>query len=355
MLKELKTEPKMYYEKLFKKIFIEDVEKIRGIEELWKDRSVPIPITSELANFGDEFDFNLNLDLDLETCCLNDHEIWDISLWIKLFKSSIKRLLHRSFDGEIIFDKDDTDTLDLVASSSNIRAHIFGIKLENKFEIKALAGNIIPAIATTNAIAAGMMIIHAKSIINDGDEGCSYCNAYIKYGNCRKAFTIEKSCLPNPDCSICSTDRGLLSIDCDKFTIKELLAYVIKIYVESLKEKFSSIDVEIDEEYLVLTEGNRLIYDYFDENGNSSKILKSLGISDSKLIKISFNERTSLLLGIIQNETTSLELNLVSPKTLIEGPEREEESEEDELFCCFEEDDSVEIVEKDIKKAKIEL
>ena len=340
-LKDLRSDPEVYYEMLFRKLFIEDIEKIRGIEELWKDRTAPIPLSNQIANR--EFDASE----------LNDHEIWDIPTWINVFKSSILRLLARS--GEINFDKDDLDTLDLVASAANIRAGIFGIALESKFEIKAKAGNIIPAIATTNAIAAGMMIIHAKNILNESEDW--YCNAYIKYGgNGRNVFTIEKPCPPNPDCPVCSSDRGILKIDTEKSTIRDLIGHVVSFYTEALQTQFPATFTEIDEEEITITEGNRLIYDIFDDNQNSEKLLSSLGISDSKLIKIDFGtERRPLVLGIEQGDETFLELNLIEPKKPKPAQLAFEGTQDDEIVCITEKDDSIEIIEKVIKKAKIDV
>lgn len=36
----------------------------------------------------------------------------------------------------LVFDKDDVDTLDFVAASANLRATIFGIEPQSKFDIK---------------------------------------------------------------------------------------------------------------------------------------------------------------------------------------------------------------------------
>ncbi|MGH9060853.1 MAG: hypothetical protein ACRDZY_15285, partial [Acidimicrobiales bacterium] len=63
------------------------------------------------------------------------------------------------------FDKDDEDTLDFVAASANLRSIIFGIEPKSKFDIKQMAGNIIPAIATTNAMTAGLCVLQAFKII----------------------------------------------------------------------------------------------------------------------------------------------------------------------------------------------
>lgn len=64
----------------------------------------------------------------------------------------------RSTWGARTFDKDDNHALSFVAASANLRAAIFGIPMQSKFEIKSIAGNIIPAIATTNAIVAGFEV-----------------------------------------------------------------------------------------------------------------------------------------------------------------------------------------------------
>jgi ubiquitin-like 1-activating enzyme E1 B len=67
----------------------------------------------------------------------------------------------------IAFDKDDEDTLDFVTASANIRSIIFGIDTRSRFDIKQMAGNIIPAIATTNAIVAGLCVLQAFKVLRN--------------------------------------------------------------------------------------------------------------------------------------------------------------------------------------------
>jgi len=40
--------------------------------------------------------------------------------------------------------------LNFVTTTTNLRAHIFGIEKQTRFKVKEMAGNIIPAISTTN-------------------------------------------------------------------------------------------------------------------------------------------------------------------------------------------------------------
>jgi ubiquitin-like 1-activating enzyme E1 B len=65
----------------------------------------------------------------------------------------------------ITFDKDDEDTLDFVTASANLRSIVFGIDTKSRFDIKQMAGNIIPAIATTNAIVAGLCVLQSYKVL----------------------------------------------------------------------------------------------------------------------------------------------------------------------------------------------
>jgi ubiquitin-like 1-activating enzyme E1 B len=65
----------------------------------------------------------------------------------------------------ITFDKDDDDTLDFVTASANLRSIVFGIDSRSRFDIKQMAGNIIPAIATTNAIVAGLCVLESFKVL----------------------------------------------------------------------------------------------------------------------------------------------------------------------------------------------
>lgn len=71
----------------------------------------------------------------------------------------------------ITFDKDDEDTLDFVTASANLRSIVFGIDTKSRFDIKQMAGNIIPAIATTNAIVAGLCVLQSFKVLRGDFSG----------------------------------------------------------------------------------------------------------------------------------------------------------------------------------------
>jgi ubiquitin-like 1-activating enzyme E1 B len=59
-----------------------------------------------------------------------------------------------------------------VTAVANIRSSIFNITNLSRFDVKQMAGNIIPAIATTNAIVAGMVVMLALKVFNSQIEKC---------------------------------------------------------------------------------------------------------------------------------------------------------------------------------------
>lgn len=71
-----------------------------------------------------------------------------------------------SKSGAITFEKDDPYIIKFIASAANIRCHIFGLEMMNEFKIKQISGNVIPAIASTNAIVASIQVIEAIKILN---------------------------------------------------------------------------------------------------------------------------------------------------------------------------------------------
>lgn len=76
--------------------------------------------------------------------------------------------------GNLTFDKDDQLAVEFVTAAANIRAASFGIPMQSLFEAKGIAGNIVHAVATTNAITAGLIVIEAIKILQSDATNYRY-------------------------------------------------------------------------------------------------------------------------------------------------------------------------------------
>ena len=135
------------------------------------------------------------------------------------------------------FDKDDARAMRLVTCSSNLRSYVFGIEpLQSHYSAKGIAGNIIPAIATTNAIVAGLQILQTFQILRKQIEGkkgdlksvCKY--TYCLRDKTRKGFYLQPTTLPNPNpkCFVCRNAVIDLSLDTNKWTLEMMLRRILK-------------------------------------------------------------------------------------------------------------------------------
>jgi len=155
---------------LFDKVYKDDILRLRSMEEMWKSRRPPEPL--DYATTIKE-----SAHAEAKDAILKDGQrVWDLHENIIVFKDSLERLSKRlgemkaasnenAAEAIITFDKDDEDTLDFVTASANLRSVIFGIETKSRFDIKQMAGNIIPAIATTNAIVAGLCVLQSFKIL----------------------------------------------------------------------------------------------------------------------------------------------------------------------------------------------
>jgi ubiquitin-like 1-activating enzyme E1 B len=255
--------------KVFAKVFHDDIERLANMEDMWKDKSAPEPLSYE------KFEAESNTDASISQA---DQNVWSTSENFVVFRDSLSRLAKRYSEEQanasknnlpspiISFDKDDDDTLDFVAATANLRAQIFGIEAKSKFDIKQMAGNIIPAIATTNAMVAGLCVLQAFKVLK-GDYAKTKM-VFVDRGN-MSASACEP---PNPDCVVCGAAMARLQIDASRATLADLVNSV-------LKEKLG-----YGEEISILTDKG-MIFDP-DMEDNLEKKLDDLDVKDGTFITI---------------------------------------------------------------------
>jgi ubiquitin-like 1-activating enzyme E1 B len=121
--------------------------------------------------------------------------------------------------GKLVFDKDDDLAMRFVIAASNIRSRIFSITPLNFHDCKGIAGNIIPAIATTNAIVAGIQVLQAIKVLKCGEISKATIKSICPYTYClrlptRRGYYLQPSSPeePNPLCYVCSSNQLTLQV-----------------------------------------------------------------------------------------------------------------------------------------------
>ena len=281
---------------VFNKVFHDDIERLRSMSEMWKSRKPPEALKFEGVCIDKEPEKHG------EKLAQQDQEVWTLLDNLKVFCYSITALSKRAQAGESVieFDKDDKDTLDFVAAAANLRSHIFGIPTSSEWDIKQMAGNIIPAIATSNAITASLCVLQGFKILRHqlaraNAFGVPTANNHVPtdaqsqtgkedptLGGCKKVYLESKSterlinsealASPRPDCPVCSPFYATLILNppaADPAASSP--PATLQTLVDLLRARLHYDEFSI-------TVGARIIYDP-DLEDNLEKSLAKLGIT----------------------------------------------------------------------------
>lgn len=222
--------PDTFATNVFKKLFRDNIQQLlidveNSEEDVWKGQEPPKPLEV------DAFHQDVQLGLADDWTPPDHHTMLDEHTSAQMFVHSVKNIVAErgNMIGSLEFDKDDELAMQFVASASNLRSYCYGIALQSYFQAKGMAGNIIHAIATTNAIVSGLIVVQAMKILAaDGDvKDCR--SAYIQqYPSNRKIITPVQCLPPNPDCSVCSNIPLLLQVNTHKAVFGEFLNNIVK-------------------------------------------------------------------------------------------------------------------------------
>lgn len=298
-------------EKLFNKLFHDDIEYLLSMSNLWKTRTPPKPVKftdaqtaaaaaaeEQPGTSGGDSPANQN-NSDSTNASLRDQRVLSLAECADALGSSLRGLRDQfkalSEGDHLVWDKDDRHGMDFVSACANIRANVFHIPQKSRFEIKSMAGNIIPAIATTNAITAGMVVLHAFKVLRELFEQCP--NVYMRLRpNARNQIITADKFLnpPNPKCIVCSAKPEVtLRVDTERLTIKELRD-------EVLIKAMNMIDPD------VLIDGTGTIVLSSEEGEtecNNGKSLAEMAIVDGAVLRVDdFHQNYELTVIIVHKK-----------------------------------------------------
>lgn len=291
-------------------LFVTEIEKQIGMDRYKTAEKVPVPVSlDDLAKcattvVGEE-DVEDHLLPPTERSSYETTQIWSPSDCIQEMASCFLDVATSTSQPLPEFDKDDDMAMRFVTAASNLRSYVFQIEpIQSLYSAKGIAGNIIPAIATTNAIVAGLQVLQCFHILkaqlnnnsssssNGGDgaaagddsnlkKACRY--TYCLRDKTRKGYYLQPTTLPdpNPNCFVCRNAVISLTLNTQEWTLDMLLSRVIK------KELgFQEPTIEIGED-IVYEEGEDI--DPSEYAVNLPKKLTKLpsgGVSHGSVIRI---------------------------------------------------------------------
>lgn len=304
-------------EKLFNKFFYDDINYLLSMSNLWKTRAPPTPMKfgqlDVITEIGDSIP---------STGVMRDQKVWNVGECQQVFAESLNKLKEQSKqlkEGDhLVWDKDDQEAMDFVAACANIRSMIFKIPQKSRFDIKSMAGNIIPAIATTNAITAGFVVLHAFKVLQEQFEQCQNVYMRLTVNPQNQIFVPEKFLMkPNPKCYVCADKpEVVLKVDTDVVTVKELRDEIL---IKSMNM--------VDPDVMIDGQGTIVISSEEGETEcNEGKLLKELSIVDGCILKVDdFFQNYELTVTIVHKtvEREEARFEIIADKDVLKPVEED--------------------------------
>uniref|UniRef100_A0A2P2K7G6 Uncharacterized protein MANES_04G086600 n=1 Tax=Rhizophora mucronata TaxID=61149 RepID=A0A2P2K7G6_RHIMU len=229
-----------YGRRIYDHVFGYNIKVALSNEETWKNRNRPRPLyirdvlpdilAQQNGNVdNDGANDGLPLSAMLSLGLKNPQDVWSLEENSKVFLESLKLFfVNRVKDiGSLSFDKDDQLAVEFVTAAANIRAESFGIAQHSLFEAKGIAGNIVHAVATTNAVIAGLIVIEAIKVLEKNTENyrMTYC---VEHETQKKLLVPLEPCEPNKSCCVCSDTPLSLEINTHSSKLRDFVEKIVK-------------------------------------------------------------------------------------------------------------------------------
>ncbi|XP_077247989.1 SUMO-activating enzyme subunit 2-like isoform X2 [Tasmannia lanceolata] len=233
-------DPEQYGRRIYDHVFGHNIEMALANEETWRNRIRPNPIfirdvlPGKLANQNGNLDKNSVIENSTVSAMFslglkNSQDVWSLLENTRIFLEALKLFLEkREKDvGSLTFDKDDQLAVEFVTAAANIRAACFGIPIHSLFEAKGIAGNIVHAVATTNAIIAGLIVIEAIKVLRS--DACNYRMTYCVEHPLKKMLLMPVEPFePNKSCYVCSETPLSLEVNTYHSKLRDFVEKIVK-------------------------------------------------------------------------------------------------------------------------------
>eukprot|EP00441_Pelagodinium_beii_P013725 CAMPEP_0197662142 /NCGR_PEP_ID=MMETSP1338-20131121/52247_1 /TAXON_ID=43686 ORGANISM="Pelagodinium beii, Strain RCC1491" /NCGR_SAMPLE_ID=MMETSP1338 /ASSEMBLY_ACC=CAM_ASM_000754 /LENGTH=589 /DNA_ID=CAMNT_0043239861 /DNA_START=74 /DNA_END=1843 /DNA_ORIENTATION=+ len=201
---------------IYSHLFEADIKKQAELEDLWSEKRpppTPLPFdeatkrTSKTASAESEKD-------KLET-----QKVPTVSADAQGFVAAVATMYgeRRSMIGQSTFSKDDQVAMDFVHCAANLRMENYRISRLSRWDAQSIAGSIIPAVASTNAIVSGLEVVQLLHVLAAKDTPMRQTRArtvWVRFPEPSRKKILQPSSLqsPNPDCFVCGARTARVAV-----------------------------------------------------------------------------------------------------------------------------------------------
>lgn len=283
---------------VFDKVFKHDVERLLSMDDMWRARRRPVPLAFDGARRAAGEEEQRQEGGGGGSSSLRDQQRLSLRQTVQLFQRSLVALARRArASGEPqSFDKDDDDALDFVTATANLRSRVYGIGEQTRFQVKEMAGNIIPAIASTNAVTAGAQVLQLLHAL--GRDWARARLITLTRSNGTRLLTSARLGAPNAACGVCQDVYMRACVDVRRCTI----GHVVRLARQAREHGGLGFDVEGIEVY----EGTRLLADE-DFDDNVDKPLADVGLAPGMTLTLVDDDGAKASLNLVLDELLQAE------------------------------------------------
>ena len=304
---------------IFDKLFNADIEYLLTMDKLWESRRKPVPlILDDVLHDRVHEAGTSGTPTNGHSADLKDQRLWTLRECFDVFSDSIRELKVRLTDEPfLVWDKDDASALNFVTAVSNLRSFCFSIERKSRFDVKSMAGNIIPAIASTNSIVGGLIALQALSLLRklpDSREeltalakeerealfkdACRHVFLRIVSQNAKNLVAAYEVFEPKSDCFVCAPGTRELEVSCS-FRETRLVDFARQIVINKLH--FVCPDIQVDGMSCLLWSKE----DADEETGEERAESEKRKLSDFTVLH---NNARLKIYDLIQNQTVLVTL-----------------------------------------------
>lgn len=204
--------------RIYAHLFDIDIKKQAALEDLWSEkRPPPTALPFEEASTKTDTDISKDGQQVLET-----QKVPSVAGDAQGFVAAVASMYspsRRSLIGQSVFSKDDSIAMDFVHHAANLRMENYRISRLSRWDAQSIAGSIIPAVASTNAIVAGLEVVQLLHVLAAATPTTSLRETkartvWVRYPEPSRKKILQPSKLqgPNPDCFVCGARTARVAV-----------------------------------------------------------------------------------------------------------------------------------------------